>query len=275
MELFYANRKSFSMVCFATAILYAFVVGVNQPIVVCIADGGIYGCLLFSTGLLLWNILRFAIPANNTPTFRIIYISVFAIITSLLITGIETFAFYLFFPSTFASFVPTLPVRVFITFLIFIISCLFYLYFSETIEDKKAISETISGELPMDSSQKGDLETESTPAVTRNIDRITVRSGTKIKIIPVENILYIQADGDYISIHTAEGKWLKEQTMNYTENRLPIDSFVRIHRSYIVNIHQISRIERYGEKQLIVLHNNEKIKISAARYQLLRKILGI
>ena len=124
----------------------------------------------------------------------------------------------------------------------------------------------------MDSIKTDNLEKNDT---TANLDRITVRSGTKIKIIPLDSVIYIQADGDYISIHTPEGKWLKEQTMNYTENMLPPHSFVRIHRSYIVNIHHISRIERYGEKQLIVLHNNEKIKISAARYQLLKQILGI
>ena len=83
------------------------------------------------------------------------------------------------------------------------------------------------------------------------------------------------ADGDYISIHTQEGNWLKEQTMKYTEELLPPNKFVRIHRSYIVNVDQISRIERYGERQQVVLHNKEKIKISAARYMVLKQILGI
>jgi DNA-binding LytR/AlgR family response regulator len=114
------------------------------------------------------------------------------------------------------------------------------------------------------------------PPVTTNLpsDRITVRSGQKIKIIPIEDIIYIKADGDYISIKASEGNWLKEQTMKYTEDILPTDHFVRIHRSYIVNVNHISRIERYGEKQQVVLHNNEKIKISAARYQTLRQVLG-
>jgi len=266
MELFYANRKSFGMVCLTTAMLVAFAVGVGQPVIVTIVDGAVYGGLLFSTGLLLWNIFRFVVPVSSTPKFRIIFIAVFTIITSLLVTGVETFAFYLCFPSAFPSFVPTLPVRIFITFLLFIITCLFYLYYHEITDKNRNDSDSMAEEKTTDSAQN---------VATRYIDRITVRSGTKIKIIPVENILYIQADGDYISIHTAEGKWLKEQTMNYTEDRLPKDGFVRIHRSYIVNIHQISRIERYGEKQLIVLHNNEKIKISAARYQALRQILGI
>jgi hypothetical protein len=112
-------------------------------------------------------------------------------------------------------------------------------------------------------------------AVNSPVDRITVRTGQKIKIIPVEDILYIKADGDYISIRAVGGgTWLKEQTMKHTEDLLPPDRFVRIHRSCIVNIHHISRIERNGEKQQVILHNNEKIKISAARYQTLRQVLG-
>ena len=257
MTLFNENRKSYITVCSATAVIYAFVAGVNQPALFRLLDGIIYGVLLFPTGLAVWDIFRFTKPVNYPPKYRIFFISVFVIVTGALVTGIETLAIYLCFPSSFDVFVATIPARMFITFLLFII---LYLSYSKKVETDDLSTSSI---------------TPSEPSSTLNIDRITVRSGQKIKIIPVENILYIKADGDYISIRTAEGSWLKEQTMKDTEDRLPIDSFVRIHRSYIVNIHQISRIERYGEKQLIVLNNNEKIKISAARYQTLRQILGI
>jgi DNA-binding LytR/AlgR family response regulator len=119
------------------------------------------------------------------------------------------------------------------------------------------------------------LEPATSPPPATAVERITVRNGQKIKIIPVEEILYLQADGDYVSIRTAEGRWLKEQTMKYSEEILPADRFVRIHRSYIVNITHISRIERYGEQQSIILHNGERIRISSARYQLLRRRLDI
>ena len=176
-------------------------------------------------------------------------------------TGVETFAVYLCFPSSFVAFVPSLPVQVFVAALFFVI-----FYLGAFFRHRDTEGTEVHREEPI-----GDIEL-SKPST---IDRIAVRNGQKIKIIPIGSIIYIRADGDYVSIHTSEGKWLKEQTMKYTEDRLPIDTFVRIHRSYIVNIHHISRIERYGEKQLIVLHNNEKIKISAARYQLLKQILCI
>ena len=107
------------------------------------------------------------------------------------------------------------------------------------------------------------------------IDRLTVRYGQKIKIIPIHEIIYVKADGDYVTIYTAEGHWLKEQTMKHTEDILPQDRFVRTHRSYIVNINHINRIERYSDQQLIVLSNGEKIKISNARYQVLKQRLGL
>jgi len=266
-------RKGYITVCFVTAIIYSFVVGIHLPVLVCISDGVIYGGILLAAGWLFQNIFRFAIPVSYSCKSRITFLAVLAVLTGLLFTGIESFAIFLLFPSSFDSFVPTLPLRVFVAFLIFIIG---YLFFNKKIDEAKERLNDFSGKMPMDSSETGYLSTDERPDFKPPIiDRITVRIGHKIKIIPIEHIIYIKADGDYISIHTDEGKWLKEQTMNYTEDCLPAQRFVRIHRSYIVNVHQISRIERYGEKQLVVLHNNEKIKISATRYQLLRQILGI
>ena len=283
MTPFNENRKAYITVCFITAVIYAFVAGtgVNHPVIFCLVDGVIYGIILFSAGFALYTVFRFAIPVNYSPKYRIIFISALIVITTALVTGIEAFTVRLFFSSTFDSFVSTIPVRFFITFLLFIILYLTGHFFHESIEGKRDYSENIFEKNPMDSSQTNisDKSDTANPAnkssAVQIVDRITVRSGQKIRIIPIESILYIKAEGDYISIHTAEGNWLKEQTMKYTEDRLPVNSFVRIHRSYIVNIHKISRIERYGEKQQVVLSNNEKIIISAARYQSLKQILGI
>jgi len=265
--------KSYMTACIVTAVIYAFATGAYLPLSVCLTDSLIYCCIIITAGWLLGNIFRFALPVNCSRKYRSIFLPFLAISTCLLIAGIEAGTMFLLFPSSFERFVPTLPARIFIAFLLYII---FYLYFY-SIEGKSAITENNSEIMPVKSSHSDDFEQNNSSNGPTSLiyDRITVRSGNKIKIIPIENIIYIKADGDYISIHTAEGRWLKEQTMSFTEVRLPTQSFVRIHRSYIVNIHQISRIERYGEKQLIVLHNNEKIKISAARYQLLRQILGI
>jgi hypothetical protein len=237
------------------------------------------------TGFVLWNIFRFAIPMKYPFKYRIIFISVIALATGALMIAIETIVVFLSYPSIVEDFVSTIPVRVFITFLIVLIFYLSSLFLYENTEferndiqkdsmDSIKITDTEKSEMDHTSSHEP-MNSSDSPSAKSVIDRITVRSGQKIIIIPVESILYIKADGDYIMIHTTDGKWLKEQTMKYTEDRLPADTFVRIHRSYIVNVHRISRIERYGEKQLIVLHNNEKIKISPTRYQTLKQVLGL
>ena len=257
MYPFNAYRKSYITVCLAVAVIYASVAGFGQPVVFRLVDGILYGVLLFSTGIVLWNIFRYAMPVHYKLSYRIAFSLVLASVTVALVTGIETFAAFLCFSSSFEAFITTIPVRVFITFLLGIMYYLYYLLFHYL------------------QAEKYDTTNQTVIPANQIVDRITVRSGQKIRIIPVDSILYIKADGDYISIRTAEGSWLKEQTMKYTEDRLPVSNFVRIHRSYIVNIHRISRIERYGEKQQVVLSNNEKIKISAARYQALKQILGI
>lgn len=107
------------------------------------------------------------------------------------------------------------------------------------------------------------------------VDRITVRAGAGIKVIPIAELLYIKAEGDYIALVTREGRWLKEQTMKSIQESLPPRQYVRIHRSFLVNVAAISRIERYGEQQLVSLHNGDTIRISATGYKALREALGI
>ena len=272
MNPFNEYLKSYITASFVVAVIYAFSAGINQPSVFRLVDGLVFGVILSSTGFVVLNIFRFAIPVNYSPKYRIIFIGVITLLASAFVAGIETCAVYLFYISSFDAFVVTIPVRTFIALLLFIMIYLLHIFIGDNRMDMK--------KTPMDSSINNLTEqsgaTKPADASTLQIiDRITVRSGQKIKIIPVESILYVKADGDYISIRTAEGSWLKEQTMKDTEDRLPTNSFVRIHRSYIVNIHRISRIERYGDKRLVILSNNEKIKISAARYQTLKQILGI
>ncbi|HRX93173.1 MAG TPA: response regulator, partial [Chitinophagaceae bacterium] len=75
--------------------------------------------------------------------------------------------------------------------------------------------------------------------------RIVVRNGSKIKIISVHDVFYLEAADDYVKIHTQEGYYLKNKTMNHFEQTLDNNLFVRSHRSYIVNVQQITRIDPY------------------------------
>jgi hypothetical protein len=121
-----------------------------------------------------------------------------------------------------------------------------------------------------------DENQEKKPAkTTENLERIAVKSGQKINVILVADIIYLQAYGDYVYIFTNEGKQLKEQTMKFFEDNLPAN-FVRVHRSYIVNIEAISRIELYEKQnQLITLKNGQQLKTSISGYKLLKNKLKL
>jgi hypothetical protein len=249
------NKKTYIIVCFTLAMIYALLVG-EQSVNCRITDGIIFGFILFPIGNMLWYLFRYAIPSKKPSIYSFIIFFSLSVLTSVFVVCIESFIIWLFFPDCFPDFAHTIPVRLFINWLFFII---FRLFYTSYLTKEHTINNI--GQVP--------------PPHTEIIDRITVRYGQKIKIIPIHEIIFFRADGDYVSIYTAEGHWLKEQTMKYSEEILPPDRFVRTHRSYIVNIHHISRIERYGEQQLIVLSNGEKIKISNARYQVLKQRLGL
>jgi two-component system, LytTR family, response regulator len=106
--------------------------------------------------------------------------------------------------------------------------------------------------------------------------RVVVKTGTKIKIIPFQDIHYLEAADDYVKIVTAESSFLKKSTMSYFEQVLDTSSFIRIHRSYILNIQQITRIDAYEkENHLAILASGAKIPVSRSGYPKLKTILGL
>lgn len=123
--------------------------------------------------------------------------------------------------------------------------------------------------------QEEQIEEQDTPQ-QECIDRITIKEGARIHLVKVEDILYIQACGDYTTLITPNGEYVKEQTMKYFETHLPEDNFVRIHRSTIVNVTQISRVELFGkETYQVLLKNGVKLRVSLSGYRLLKVRLGL
>lgn len=111
-------------------------------------------------------------------------------------------------------------------------------------------------------------------SVTEKTGRIVVKTGTKIQVISVEEIQYLEAQDDYVMLYTADGKFLKQQTMKHYEASLDSNEFVRIHRSYIVNIHEVTKIELYEKDSYqVLLKNGAKLPVSKSGYSLLRKEL--
>ena len=107
-------------------------------------------------------------------------------------------------------------------------------------------------------------------------DRIVVKNGSKIKIIPVADIYYLEAADEYVKIHTAEGYFLKKKTMGFFETSLGAQQFVRSHRSYIVNVQEITRIEPYEKDNYVaVLKTGPQVPVSRTGYVKLREVLGL
>ena len=111
---------------------------------------------------------------------------------------------------------------------------------------------------------------------TEILQRIAVKSGSKIEIIAVGDIIYLESEGDYVMIHTKTGKFLKEKTMKYFEQHLDRDTFIRVHRSYIININEISRIELFEKESYIIkLKSGEQVKASSSGYKALKDALKL
>lgn len=118
------------------------------------------------------------------------------------------------------------------------------------------------------------LESASLSPVQRQ--RIVVRNGSKIKIISVQDVFYLEAADDYVKIHTAEGYFLKNKTMAHFEQTLDEHQFVRSHRSYIVNVQQITRIDPYEkDNHVAVLRTGAKVPVSRSGYGKLKEVLGL
>lgn len=109
-----------------------------------------------------------------------------------------------------------------------------------------------------------------------SIDRISVKTGSKVEVIQTKDIMFLQSNGDYVSIYSKDKVYLKEQTMKYFEENLNSKQFVRIHRTYIVNIDFIDSISSYKKSQFIItLKNNYELKASLSGYKILKETLSI
>ncbi len=106
------------------------------------------------------------------------------------------------------------------------------------------------------------------------LNRVVVKSGRKIQVIPVESIYYIESQDDFVMIYCSEGHFMKQKTMKFFEQHLDEKQFVRIHRSYLLNLFHISEIQQYEKESWIVLtRQGAKLKVSKAGYANLKEKL--
>ena len=265
------NYKNLILWIFLCGILGGVQAIVFYPIVhICfgwlLVDGVISTLLLAIVSVPLWMIVQFVKTEKNSQ-FQIIVNTISLCIATLSFwLGIHTGLLYIILSKEiFELIISTLPIRIFIGILAYFVITQKFQIIKTKEEIENEFELPIESEIPIEIPQQTDI-----------IDRVTVKIGQKIHMIASNEILYIQAEGDYVMIFTANGKFLKEQTMKYFESHLPTDFFVRIHRSTIVNVHYISSVQLY-EKQnyMIALSNGVKIKASNSGYKLLKQKLHL
>ncbi|MGO1244779.1 MAG: LytR/AlgR family response regulator transcription factor [Sphingobacterium sp.] len=109
-----------------------------------------------------------------------------------------------------------------------------------------------------------------------SLERIVVKNGTQIKIIPVHQVTYLEAYDDYVKIHTKDAMFLKNKTMASFEKQLDPKQFIRVHRSFIAKVDQLAKIEPMEKESYIAtLLTGEKINVSKSGYARLKQIIGL
>lgn len=105
------------------------------------------------------------------------------------------------------------------------------------------------------------------------LERVVIKDGPKISVVPVENIKYLEAQDDYIMVHSTEGKYLKQKTMKYFDEHLNPADFVRVHRSFIASVKRIKKIELLEkESYQIILDDRSTLPVSKSGYEKIKEI---
>jgi len=108
----------------------------------------------------------------------------------------------------------------------------------------------------------------------RFLERIVVKDGTRVSLVPVSKLDYVEAQDDYVALATQGTKHLKQQTIASVEAGLDPARFVRIHRSYIVNFERVVRIEPFGkDSRVAILTDGKRLPISRAGYARLKALM--
>jgi two-component system LytT family response regulator len=138
----------------------------------------------------------------------------------------------------------------------------------------KAIEKWLSARQPEMNNPATALLENTVQPEERN--RIVVKKGNNIIILPTTTVHYLEAFDDYVKIHTKDGFHLKKKTMAHFERSLDPTQFVRIHRSYLLNISELTRIEPLEkDNHIVLLRSGAQIPLSQAGYSRLKEVLGI
>jgi two-component system LytT family response regulator len=137
----------------------------------------------------------------------------------------------------------------------------------------KRAKERLEGKGPSNAASPADLAAAARPPA-QYLERIPVRDGARVFIIPVAKLDYVEAQDDYVALASDGKKHLKQQTIASLETSLDPSRFLRVHRSYIVNLERVAKIEPYSkDSHVAVLTTGAQLPVSRAGYARLREFL--
>ncbi len=254
-----------SSVIFAFAMSFALSHLVTIPFWELFVDEFIHAVLFSFLAILVGQIINYGNFSALSFLQQIINYVALGVLTVAVWLSVGYGLFYLIFGENHSQIIlNSLWIKGFVGMLVFLIFIQFY--YNQ--QSKNEVEEDV-----MEDNKEQNALLQKTSEI---LERIAVKSGQKIHVILVSEIIYLQAEGDYVKIFTAKGKFLKEETMKYFQENLPTKQFVRVHRSYIVNVEMIHRIDVYEKQnQLLTLKNGEQIKASVAGYKTLKSALNL
>jgi len=106
------------------------------------------------------------------------------------------------------------------------------------------------------------------------VERIAIRDGPNVHVIPVAKLDYVEAQDDYVGFRSEGKQFLKQQTLGEVEVLLNPAQFVRVHRSYILNIERLARLELYAkDSHAAILRDGTRLPVSRSGYARLNAVL--
>ncbi|MDP9192550.1 MAG: response regulator [Acidobacteriota bacterium] len=113
-----------------------------------------------------------------------------------------------------------------------------------------------------------------TASLRKPLQRIAFRDGATIDVVPVQRIDYVEAQDDYVHVWSRGQRYIKQQTLGELETLLDATRFIRVHRSYIVNMESLARVEPYAkDSRVALLKDGTRIPVSRAGYERLKGLL--
>jgi hypothetical protein len=267
---------------------------IQIPTIMLVLQGMLSGLLFCGLSVLLWYIVRFTKLTGHSIFQRLLNYTVLFLLILFVWLGTDSLLQRMLFPTIYVKALNGLiPFKLIIGTFALMIVLQFYARQSLKYDEEKEEEDEVSNQtnepnplhrakqlepsvtLNVPAGQNTLSEQEEKSAPSKTVGTVSVKSGSNITIIPVNELLYLQSEGDYVILYTGKNRYIKEITMKQMEQTLPA-YFIRVHRSSIINTTQLSRVELFEKNRyLLTLKGDHKVRASQTGYKALKEALNL